>query len=207
MRGRILVRVVYTIRFNPPPSPSTSPSLSLPSHSFACESLFKKNAQGTEGNGVWIGLDWIGMGSGEIAPVRTSLFPFVGRGGLWVGQSVSEHRSVTFAPSLPFPPSHLLLPNLRKRRTENWTNWSETRSSVVYRDASEADICDECGLGLYILSGSGWFRDSRCVIGKCGKGSPGCRYCVASYSLCVTPPVTLRGFGKIDQAVSITTTT
>lgn len=50
------------------------------------------------------GLDWIGMGSGEIAPVRTSLFPFVGRGGLWVGQSVSEHRSVLL---------RLLFPSLR----------------------------------------------------------------------------------------------
>jgi len=197
-----LVRVVCTVRFNPPPSPSTSLCLLTRSLANRYSRKTRKVRKGME-----FGLDWIGMGSGEIAPVQTSLFPFVGRGGLWVGQSVSEHRSVTFAPSLPFPPSHLLLPNLRKRRTENWTNWSETRSSVVYRDASEADICDECGLGLYILSGSGWFRDSRCVIGKCGKGSPGCRYCVASYSLCVTPPVTLRGFGKIDQAVSITTTT
>jgi len=147
------------------------------------------------------------MGSGEIAPVRTSLFPFVGRGG-FMGWAICIRTPLrTFAPSLPFPPSHLLLPNLRELRRENWTDRTETRSSVVYRDASEVYICDECGLGLYILSGSGWFRDSRCVIGKCGKGSPGCRYCVASYSLCVTPPVTLRGLGKIDQAVSITTTT
>jgi hypothetical protein len=42
-------------------------------------------------------IDWIGMGSGEIAPVRTSLFPLCGERGLWVGQSVSEHRSVTWA--------------------------------------------------------------------------------------------------------------
>lgn len=149
------------------------------------------------------------MGSGEIAPVRDEFVSVCGERGFMGWGNLYPNTAPYFCAfsSLPFPPSHLLLPNLRELRRENWTDRTETRSSVVYRDASEVYICDECGLGLYILSGSGWFRDSRCVIGKCGKGSPGCRYCVASYSLCVTPPVTLRGFGKIDQAVSITTTT